>query len=253
MRNLPRWVSAPLATAVALIVSGASVTSGPAVASSEEGPTYQMPAVGECHNLSWKAVRAESDTTAPVECSAAHNLVVVAVFTLPAGTSWDEEDPGFRKTLAETCVPAVKEALGVSFRERAMSAYTWAFWQPTEEQRAHGASWLRCDVGLSAYKKLAPLPNAGLSLADRTLSAAERACVLVDRTGGFTPSSCASRHNYRAVKVLVVSGRNVPSTRKYLRVAERRCPGAHWYATWPPDISWAAGDHTLTCYRPARR
>lgn len=216
---------------------------------SEDGPGYQAPVVGECHQLGRDQVYEVTDTTDPVPCSKKHTSEVVAVTELPADTDWEPGSDDLIDAITKHCIPAFRKALGAGVKKIAMSSYAWSWWIPTRAQRKHGATWFRCDVSRWNNGSLGTLPE-DFRLRG-ALTKAERNCITVSRRG-YIHSSCAGRHNFRAVKAFIVPGKNarLPSRETFLRFAERHCPGQGWYATWQGTAEWKSGDHSLTCYLP---
>lgn len=213
----------------------------------------QAPTVGECHQINRRQLMQMSHSADPVPCSSRHNLQVIAVATLPPGADWSATSTDIPAALAKHCVPAFETALGASRRTVAMSSYTWAYWIPTKAQRAAGARWIRCDAARWENGMFDRLDD---DLRIRgPLTTEEQNCLTVTRTV-FAFSSCSARHNWRAVKAVTAPGRSakMPSREAFLRLGERRCPGEGdgTYFTWPDVASWAAGNHVLVCYLPAR-
>lgn len=215
-------------------------------------PGHGAPAVGECHQLTRQQLMRMSDSTQPVSCDSRHNVRVIAVATLPAGTDWTTGSQDLTDAMATHCAPAFRAELGASTRKIAMSSYGWAVWIPTKAQRARGARWIRCDIGRWQDGGYGPLAD-DVRLSGR-LPKAEQNCLNVTRRGAYTRTSCSYRHNYRAVKALTYPGRGkaMAPREALLRFADRRCPGRSWYATWRSEASWAAGDRTVVCYLPSR-
>lgn len=242
----------PLLLAAALV---AGLLAAPAHAGDVDGPTYQMPVVGECHQVSYAALAAESEPSPAVDCATRHTALVIASVQLPAGTDWSAGSADLAAAATAYCVPAFKRAVGQSWRVIARSAFLWSYWIPTAEQRAHGASWLRCDVHRQTYRELLPVGATPL-LRSATVTRGFQRCLQV-RRAGFDESSCAGRHNYRVSTVLSVPGDGYRTTSGFLSYGSAHCPGARqsrrWYATWRSVIGWNAGDHTLVCYLPVRR
>lgn len=248
---MPR-TRATLAAAVATATLGALVAWSPVASGAgvvEDGPTYQMPTVGECHLFKYADWTDASEPTAPVDCSAKHNALVIAVAELPADTDWAMDGTDLLDARTEHCAPAFKEALGKSYKVIARTGFTWTSWIPTEEQRAHGASWIRCDINLFGFKKALPLGSTPF-LTSSTVPRKYQTCLLVEEDVTYF-SSCGSAHNYVLDKVVTVPGAAFPSRATFMKFARQNCPaskGDAWWATWRGLEAWNAGDHTLVCY-----
>lgn len=240
----------------ALVLAAALVGSAmvPAHAGDTDGPAYQMPLVGECHQVSYAALSEQSEPSPAVDCATQHTALVIASVQLPADTDWSEGSADLAAAQTAYCLPAFKRAVGRSWRVIARSAFLWSYWIPTEEQRAHGASWLRCDVNRRTYRQLLPVGSTPLLRSDALARNVQR-CLQV-RPAGHEESSCSGRHNHRVSKVLTVPGSGYRTTSGFLSYATAHCPGARqsrkWFATWRSPVGWNAGDHTLVCYLPAR-
>ncbi len=137
---------APLAAVVA--------TTAPAHA----GPAFQQPAVGECRALTMDEFNRASNNEAPIDCSQPHTSRVIDTVRLPRGVSWGASIQKLTRIATRICNPAWTEALGGTFRSRAMTAYSAGWFMPTKAQRERGARWIRCDLVLRAGSALANCP-----------------------------------------------------------------------------------------------
>lgn len=120
-------------------------------------PDYNKPTVGDCHDYDLAGLMKPSDTSSPVDCATTHTAKVFKVFMLPDSTSWSDED-AVSRLVTQRCSPAWREWLGWSDLTRALTAYSWAWFQPTKAERDQGARWVRCDVVLYGGNSIAPLP-----------------------------------------------------------------------------------------------
>lgn len=100
------------------------------------------PQVGQCYDTPDAVLPDPHDPTPPVDCSEPHALETYAV--LHAERRLDQQAID---ALAQRCVGRVEDYLGAAFAETAISIYYFA---PTQEQRADGARWVRCDAGVLA-------------------------------------------------------------------------------------------------------
>src|SRR4029079_2948688 len=118
-------------------------------------------AVGQCRQLTMAQIGHASNQTAPISCSRSHNSRVIAVPTLPRGVGWHELMRGGRvyKQAVSLCYPAFKATLGQTNAVRDRTAYTWLYFIPSDQQRAAGQRWIRCDLALRHASQYAALPN----------------------------------------------------------------------------------------------
>jgi hypothetical protein len=249
------------AGAVAALTLTVVVGTGPATAADIDGPDYQRPVVGECHQYGVKTTEATSDGSPAIPCTQAHSALTVAVVELPDDMSWEEEaadEDAFYEQLDTSalvaCASATRKALGAGYAKIRRTAYRSSFYRPTDAQIEHGARWIRCDVNLFGGRKLQALPS-GSNVKIGTISGAEQACRLwVGKTTVLT--GCSSKHHYRLVKLVRIPGAKLPSQAKLMKLAGKTCEpvaGPNWWANWPAPATWADGDRILTCSRPTRR
>jgi hypothetical protein len=233
--------------ALSLIAGGLGAMGLASSSSSAATPTTR-PTVGQCHQLTIPQVVAVSDTKRAVRCTARHNLQTVAVVTSPttlAGLT-DEQ----LRAAGEACLRPFFKALGPMTRQ-AVTNYDLFMFAPTAEQRAAGARWIRCDVGLVRASRLAALPRHRLPkpIVPSRVTDNIRTCL----TQGRVATTCNQRHAYRAVKAFVLAQRAYPTNRQLRRAANQHCQKG-WdltYAATP--IAWAHGSHTIVCSDKTRR
>ena len=238
-----RW-GAALLTAVLLTALPASYD-----ATRAAGAT--RPSKGECRVLTFPQIAAESNSTAPVDCTQAHNDRVIKVADLPAGTTWDGlTTKQMTKLGVRECVPAYHKALGQNDRVRDSSAYSWIFFAPTKAQRTGGANWIRCDLILLRGSDLEDLPTDKVpALTSQTLADDERRCATGRR---HLTTVCSAPHNYRATGAFTVTGR-YPGNSTLGRIALRRCPALvstphQFLFTHVSRFTWNhEHDHAVVC------
>lgn len=216
-----------------------------------DGPTYQMPTVGECH------VATSADYTlltqgTGVDCSEEHTVLVSGVVVLPDDTEWVRGGEDLEAAAELYCLPAFYEAIGKPFKVIARTAYVWKYWYPNATQRSHGASWFRCDVVLAGYAQFVPLPVplvTGTKVPERI-----QTCLMVVGESIYA-SSCKDQFNWHLDKVFVVPGDAYPKRKTLVKFSKTHCPAAKhhkpWRSLWVSPAMWAYGDHTLICYREA--
>jgi hypothetical protein len=213
------------------------------------------PVVGECRNITAKEAEARTDTTSPIGCKKAHDDRVIAVPDLPAGVSWTGlSDRQIVKQGIKACAPRLRKALGQNDLVRDRSAYDFVFFQPTADQIAAGARWLRCDIVLRHGSTLADLPD------DRTpalsgLPLSNRVARCLTGTSHVT-TTCSSKHSYRATGSFTVSSHAFPGRKALVRAGRASCPSRvdsrSYLFTWRPKLIWnLVHDRTVVCYTKA--
>jgi hypothetical protein len=210
------------------------------------------PAVGECRNITASQAAAKSNTTAPIPCSKAHNDRVIAVQKLPKGVTWDElSDRQVVKQGIKQCTPSFRKTLGQKDVVRDRSAYDLVFFQPTADQIATGARWLRCDLVLRHAKTLADLPTdktpalSGLPLPDKVARC-------LKGTNHLT-TTCRSKHSYRSTGSFAVASKTFPGRKQLIKIGRSRCPSLvhsrSYLFTWKSKLVWnLVHDQVVVCF-----
>ena len=247
-RFLGRYTRALTVAAATLALTLPTASIATATAAEADGPDYQQPTVGECHNYTAAGRMKASDTSAVVDCGSTHTAQVVAVGKIPANGSWDFGGRALQRVVSNSCVPGLRTALGQPDKVIDKSAYSISIFIPTQAQRDHGALWVRCDVVRLGGKKLLQLASPGDLLADRRLGNDEARCLI--KNGSTT--ACAKGHVWRAKQVLTMPFKKYPSQNKAGRFAATHCKAAKqgrpWYSSWRGPDFWKAGNHQLVCY-----
>lgn len=245
-----------VAAAVLGLLSLLSLTLvGPFATTAGAAGSTGKPVVGECRDITlgqlWKA----SNKTPPIDCTEPHTSRVIAVPTLPDGLNWRSSLAKIERFVTRKCDPAWQEALGESYKSRALTAYSWGWFIPTKEQRQAGARWIRCDVILwGGTKSLVTLPTDEVPALGDLPHPDKVAVCLTRRTFVFT--NCARSHAYRGTGVFVMTSDTFPGERRIRRAAVRKCPALvssdrfRW--TFRGKTRWNLGDHTVTCYSRTR-
>lgn len=220
-------------------------------AASAADPAYQAPVVGQCSDMSAAELAGASYTEAPVDCAATHTAQVIAVTQVPDGLGY--ESSGLTGFALQTCLPALRKALGTNQLGLRLTAFNLGYFGPTPDQQAAGARWLRCDVFLARGSTLAPLPGT-LDVGTYPFKNTVARCLTGRR---FKVTVCAEKHTFRATAAIKVDARRFPSERAWKRLGEQRCRSAVASRTfrfgWPSKAAWKAGDRTLICYSQTRR
>jgi hypothetical protein len=244
MRRI-HWLTAPLTLALAAAGLFVATTSAEA-----RGPG--KPVVGECRNLTVTQAAARTDTSTPIGCRKAHDDRVIAVPNLPDGVVWtDLSDTQIGKQGIKACMPALRKALGQTDKVRDRSAYDFIFFQPTADQIAAGARWLRCDIVLVHGSTLADLPTdkepalSGLPLSDKVAR-----CL---KGTNHLRTTCVSKHNYRATGSFIVASRRFPGRKALIRAGRAKCPSRvnsrEYLFSWQPKLTWnLVHDQTVVCF-----
>jgi hypothetical protein len=249
LRTLGRAVATVAAAATLLAVS-----TGPVSAGTTDGPDYQQPTVGECRDLDLTQAMKKSNATAPIDCSSPHTTRVVAVGRLPKALGWDAPIEKLGSAASKVCLPAVDEALGGTARLRDVSAYYSVWFVPTKAQRAHGARWFRCDLGLFGGARLLRLPTDSTPALEGAPLPDSVARCLTAKT--FATTTCARKHTFRATGTFRMRQDKYPTGRQFAAAVTRRCPALVDSASWRWSArgrdAWKLGDHTVVCYTKTR-
>lgn len=239
------------ALAAALLTMLAAPVAAPtASAVGIEDPMYGAPTVGECKNYTAEQGAAENETSAPVDCATTHTAKVAAVQLLPDWLDWDSSQDALSRYSGKTCFVAEQETLGRTDKLRTMSAHLSYFFWPTEEQRANGARWIRCDVVLAGKSKLLPLPfDTEPLLPAAPLPKSVLACRAGDN---LILTACSQGHRWRATGAFRMGTDDYPGRTKFIRAANKKCPDltftSRWYVFWPSKLAWKLNNRTLVCY-----
>jgi hypothetical protein len=245
----PVRLLAALAATVALV----ALTSL-AASAEDDGPTYAVPTVGQCHALSLDDAMGEADRTPVVDCAQPHTSRVVAVAQLPATLSWSSPRVKLEKRAIALCQPAFVAAVGGGAKARNRSAYWWFWFTPTKGQRSHGARWISCELALLGGADLADLPTDEVPALSGAAPGEDVARCLTPQE--LEPTTCTSRHGYRATGTFAMSQKRFPGRRVVGRAAAARCPArvgtARYRWTFHDAKIWNTGDHTVVCYSRTR-
>ncbi len=246
--NRPRVLVVLFSLAIGLVAGlvPSTAVAGSAAARQLAGPGYHEPEVGQCYDLSAKQAAKASSTQTPVACDAPHTLMTVKVKRLPKGVKWKSLTTD---AFYVACEEAMIAALGGSAKLAAMSAYDWWFFIPTDKERAKGARWVRCDIGLHQGRTgLNPLP-ATLGLTAFPLSNQDSRCLIGKN---LVPTSCQQGHDWRVKGAYRLDTR--PKTSEQFRKAAKRCQNVtnsrRWAYDGPTAQEWKAGNHFMVCIKP---
>ncbi|HUQ00791.1 MAG TPA: septum formation family protein [Aeromicrobium sp.] len=214
-------------------------------------PAYLAePKVGECHDLSLKAIAAASDTKKPVPCTAKHTTQTVAVVTAPPEAGKGSQDArGF--AVGAACGDGFKKVVGGDSKTRAKSLYSLAWFMPTKAQRARGAKWMRCDVTLSDERHAYPLSGKVPLLDDGAKKGEIRCGRLRPGSGTWEFVPCTTRHQFKPDKLIEAE----PGTtwKQARKAATKACLAEGGLATWSLPEQWGIGDRWYVCWSTVGR
>lgn len=225
---------------IALVLAAGALVLAPPAALAD------APAVGQCHQLSPAVTFSISDPTAAVPCGGPHNTLTFAVETSPVPLNGLPDD-ALAQVLSQACYPSYWQALGGSPSRQRLSDFVLIDFAPTAEERAAGANWIRCDVGLANGRTLAALPALGTPLMPAALPRSMQRCM----TFRHLLVPCSRPHALHARKAFQLRGR-LGSGAAIFAQAKRHCRGVVW-VTWAPAEAWSLGDHWATCFVRSRR
>ncbi|MEQ6899905.1 septum formation family protein [Nocardioides sp. YIM 152588] len=242
-------------TAATALTAGLALSPTTAARADEgtDGPAYGAPAVGKCHDYGKRVYWSESDTKPAVPCAQDHTAYTVAVPSLPDGLDYDQPTPEkfyskVSNQVLPACATALRKALDTNWRTYMKTAYRLAWFVPTEEQIAHGARWIRCDLVLkSGIGSLQDLPARKPAL--KRITKAERACIVLDSDGSGWETGCNRKHHYKATHNHQIPKSTYPSDKRFNRLAAKHCAGKkYWWAQVGSRAEWRAGNRVLQCY-----
>jgi hypothetical protein len=242
-------------TMLTATATAASPTGQPAARSvaDKAGPGYHQPKVGSCHRLTMRQFNRWVVPSTSVPCSERHTTRTVVVKRLRGKVDWNADDVG--RPIYGSCVRKLGQAVGGNDKSRAMSSYQLSFFIPSPKERARGAKWLRCDIGLLGGRVLQPIPQS-LRLGNPPLPDQFARC-LNGPDRGLIVTVCAKQHTYRVTGGFRNAGKRYPGEQALARAAHRRCPGLTSSNTWRYGIplgpwEWRLGQRTTICYSKTR-
>jgi hypothetical protein len=244
-----------LATAAVVtiaLIAPAQAAPAPAGAARASGAMTGAPAVGACSAMTPAEAAAKSDTSSVVPCRQSHTARVAGVVKLPASMDWDGAGTkALYRVVAARCAPQVWTTLGRTPAARALSAYTYVWFEPTKAQKGEGARWLSCSIILPRAGKFADLPtNRSPMLPRGKRPDAIAHCM----TKALYRTTCSARHAWRATGTFKLEAATRPAVKSLNRTAARRCLSRvdrhkkYYRYTYPDPATWAAGDHQVVCF-----
>jgi Septum formation len=233
------------------------------------------PEVGACRNLTLADIEPPTNDDAEVACTKPHTSVTYHVAEWPkklADAASGVDDQRLSNYVYEACDRTWRRTVGGSLEEWNTSIVSWAWYRPTKRQFADGAHWFRCDlVAGQNTSRLEPLPRKVDGMLDGSFPDRYQACwtkVFSDKPkvdeGELT--SCAHKHQQRAVGVVRIGKRNTPypGEQKAFDRSNNRCGDlvAQWRGNprpgdyglqWPRRSNWKDGDRHATCWAVTRK
>jgi hypothetical protein len=208
-------------------------------------PGYHQPPVGACYDLTWAEAAGISSTEPAVPCEEAHTLKTIRVKRLDTPVRWGSD--GLYRQYETACHKALYEAVG-GVKKALMSAYSWWFFYPTQEERDAGAAWVRCDIGIHhAAQNMPDLPET-LTLGSLPLPDKYAACLVGDK---FRLTACSFRHEWKAkltFKLLRLAGTAEQYQRQGAKCGQKL--GTRRYVYDGPSLEeWNAGNHFMVCFK----
>jgi hypothetical protein len=248
-RSLPRVLSCALATfalvGTLLVVSSAAT-----------GPGYHQPKGGSCHDLTLRQANARSAPlkASLVDCDERHTYITLVVKQLSGPVDWNA--PDIWRGVFGPCARKAQRVLGNNDKARAMSAYQLFSFIPTKKERARGAKWKVCGLGLFGGRTLQPLPEK-LDLGRLPLDDSVARCY-AGPNDALRITVCAKRHTWRATGGFRVTGKTYPGERKLTRLALQRCPKLTSSRTYRYELpfnadQWRVGYRTIVCFTKTRK
>jgi hypothetical protein len=140
-----------------LLLAAALVGTVLAAAPASAGPGYHQPKVGSCHAMTMQEFNRIVVPAASVPCGKRHTTKTLVVKRLSGDVDWNAKY--LMRPIWATCLRKMNRVLGGSDKARAMSSYAPSFFIPSPRERARGAKWLRCDLGLLGDRVLQPIPQ----------------------------------------------------------------------------------------------
>jgi len=245
-------ILAALGASLALTLSGPAYADG--AATSRAAAT---PVVGECRSLTVTEAFAKTNTTPPIDCSQAHNTRVIAVRNLPGGATYDDlTNAQIVRASAKICHPALLAAVSENYLVFDLTSYSYVFFEPTKQQRADGARWLRCDLTLVHGHTYGDLPTDAVPVVrGGHVPNSARRCL---NGTTFFVTTCAASHTYRATGSFTVLSKRFPGTKEMIRLGNKRCPARvssrRFRFSWKTKQNYNAyHDHVMVCYTQTRR
>jgi hypothetical protein len=211
-------------------------------------PLAGAPALNSCFNLSASQARAGTNASTPVDCYSPHTAFTFHVGQFRRGAL--SSDPLAAK---RGCKRRVGEALDLGAKQLRSSVLEWVWFEPSTAQWSAGARWYRCDLVAWNAKQshLKKLPSGTSPFYDGIPDDLFR-CIR-DNNGSGVQVTCDRPHDYRWTGSFKARGKRPLDDDAAVALARQHCAEItgtpDWYVTWPSELNWSSGDHTMDCYR----
>lgn len=260
-----------LRTTVATLVAVLALTSSAAATTSTDAPAPPGPPhVDACYRLGFDEATEPTSSASPVPCSRRHTAqtyFVGRLDTVVDGHLLAVDSKRAQRQVERTCPARLDAYAGGSEDARRLSRLESVWFSPTIAESDRGASWFRCDaVAVGSPSTLAPLPRPARlhRVLDRPGALDEVGLCGTAAPGsrGFERVICSSRHTWRAVSTIDISGdRRYPGVGAVREAGERTCrdlvqrasgsPERFSYGwEWPTSEQWRAGQRFGYCWAP---
>lgn len=211
------------------IVLAAALVAVPTSADASGSPMRGAPKAGQCYKVSGRtAAKAASTSKRAVSCRKRHTLWIVGVKKVPAGITLGhfDKNKAYWKFESKTCNRAYRHAIGRLDKRIGLSSYARYTFVASKSQRAQGARWLSCEIGVyGGRNKL--VANRLHKPARLSMHPSNLARLCGTRHAYLT--SCATKHYYRVGRITHVYSAK-PSN--YRDKALRFCMSKHIRGDW---------------------
>ncbi|MGN0065693.1 MAG: septum formation family protein [Nocardioides sp.] len=246
--------------AALLAVTGCSVGDDPGEKDSTSAPTPTAPPepdpaprTGQCHRLSWEDALAPVPDSTEVRCGARHTSETFHVGSLRPRELDQVDSPAVQARVAEVCTTRLRRHAGADEQALRLTMVQPIWFTPSLEQAALGADWFRCDlVVVAGPEKLMRLPRRSAGIA--TDESVHMCSTSAPGTKAFARVTCGSRHAWRAVSSVDLTGEAYPSAEAADAVLDEACSDAALdHAEDPLNYRWAQERPTREQWRSGRR
>ena len=221
-------------------------------------PMAGAPTAGSCYKLKQEQAQASTSSKKPVtSCYDAHNTLTYHVGLFPEGTTTADPD-----VVRRQCQKRLTEATGLTRGKLLGSVIDWIWFEPTTTQWGAGARWFRCDLTAVSDGKLKLLPETSFTtdIFSEGLDDRYARCI---RTGPDTNGdgkedpvylTCDKDHDFRWAGFFEPKqATSFPGNKKFTAYANDECADIagtqSWWAVWPSEDQWNAGEHRMSCYK----
>lgn len=235
--------------AVGLTTLTAATASAPATAGDVD---ITPPAVGSCHDLSYREASKDADPDAAVPCTGQHTTVTSSVVVFPEAPDWSDPEAVMAAAVPK-CERGDIDFFDGKVKQFQLSTYSGFFFFPTTAQQEAGASWVRCDVGLYGYRSLEALPRTGSPTLGRLPLADHVARCRKGKGDDYNVASCEHSHKFHATYATKQPGNRYPGLKKAIRWTVHHCADhlgrSFGFYEAPTKAQWKVGRRYSVCYK----